>query len=67
MPGIFGGLAAIFAAQGVVPGLQIKGVLITFVIAWITGLASGTIVSLFGYRKDSYNDAVEFIVEEEHH
>ncbi|MBM2834749.1 MAG: Ammonium transporter, partial [Candidatus Brocadiaceae bacterium] len=34
---------------------------------WITGLAAGTVVSLFGYRKDSYNDAVEFIVEEEHH
>lgn len=67
MPGILGGLAAIFIAQNVVPGLQIKGVFITFIIAWITGLAAGTIVSLFGYRKQSYEDAVEFIVEGEHH
>lgn len=67
MPGILGGLAAIFIAQNAVPGLQIKGVFVTFIVAWITGLAAGTVVSLFGYRKDSYNDAVEFIVEEEHH
>lgn len=67
MPGILGGLAAIFIADGVIPGLQIKAVLITFIIAWITGLASGTVVSLFGYRKDAYEDSVEFIVEEEHH
>ncbi|NUO07921.1 MAG: ammonium transporter [Candidatus Brocadia sp.] len=67
MPGILGGLATIFIAENVVPGLQIKGVFVTFIIAWITGLAAGTIVSLFGYRKQSYEDAVEFIVEEEHH
>ncbi|MCC7211774.1 MAG: ammonium transporter [Candidatus Brocadia sp.] len=67
MPGMLGGLAAIFIAQNVVPGLQIKGVFVTFIIAWITGLAAGTIISLFGYRKQSYEDAVEFIVEEEHH
>jgi len=67
MPGILGGLAAIFIAENVVPGSQIKGVFVTFIVAWITGLAAGTVVSLFGYRKDSYNDAVEFIVEEEHH
>ncbi len=67
MPGMLGGLAAIFIAQNVVPGLQIKGVFVTFIIAWITGLAAGTIVSLFGYRKQSYEDNVEFIVEEEHH
>lgn len=67
MPGILGGLAAIFIAKDVVPGLQIKGVFVTFIIAWITGLAAGTIVSLFGYRKQSYEDAVEFIIEEEHH
>ncbi|HLE87142.1 MAG TPA: hypothetical protein VI727_05725, partial [Candidatus Brocadiaceae bacterium] len=67
MPGMLGGLAAIFIAENVVPGSQIKGVFVTFIVAWITGLAAGTVVSLFGYRKDSYNDAVEFIVEEEHH
>lgn len=63
MPGILGGLAAIFMAGSAVPGLQIKGVVITFVVAIITGLASGTVVSLFGHRKDSYNDEEEFVVE----
>lgn len=67
MPGIIGGLAAIFIAENVIPGLQVKAVLITFIIAWITGLAAGTVVSLFGYRRDAYEDSVEFIVEEEHH
>ncbi len=67
MPGILGGLATIYTAHNVIPGLQIKGVLITFIVAWITGLAAGTIISLFGYRKQSYEDAVEFIVEGEHH
>jgi ammonium transporter Rh len=41
-------------------------VVITFIVAWITGLAAGTVVSLFGYRKDSYEDSVEFITEEHH-
>jgi len=73
MPGILGGLAAIFMAKNAIPGLQIKAVIITFVVAVITGLASGTIVSLFGHRKDSYNDAEEFnevrevLLEEETH
>ncbi|MDR4508069.1 MAG: ammonium transporter [Candidatus Brocadiaceae bacterium] len=64
MPGILGGLAAIFIAKGAVPGLQIKAVFVTFVLAWITGLAAGTVISLFGHRKDSYNDAEEFVLEE---
>jgi ammonium transporter Rh len=67
MPGIFGGLVAIFIAESVIPGLQIKAVVITLIIAAITGLAAGTIVSLFGHRRQAYEDAVEFIVEEEHH
>lgn len=67
MPGILGGLAAIFIAESVIPGLQIKAVVITFIIAAITGLAAGTVVSLFGHRRQSYDDALEFIVEEEHH
>ena len=66
MPGMLGGLAAIFIAENVVPGLQVKAVVITFIVAWITGLASGTMISLFGYRKDSYEDSVEFITEEHH-
>ncbi len=66
MPGMLGGLAAIFIAENVVPGLQVKAVVITFIVAWVTGLASGTMISLFGYRKDAYEDSVEFITEEHH-
>jgi len=62
MPGILGGLAAIFMVGSAVPGLQIKGVVITLIVAAITGLATGTVVSMFGHRKDSYNDEEEFVV-----
>lgn len=64
MPGLLGGIAALFIVQGLSKGTQIKGILITILIALVAGLATGTILSLFGYRKDSYNDTEEFIVGE---
>ncbi|HLG31022.1 MAG TPA: hypothetical protein VI387_12500, partial [Candidatus Brocadiales bacterium] len=64
MPGLLGGLATLFVVQGLSKGIQIKGILITILIALVTGLATGTVLSLLGYRKDSYEDAEEFIVGE---
>ena len=64
MPGLLGGLATLFVVQGLSKGTQIKGILITILIALVTGLATGTVLSLLGYRKDSYEDAEEFIVGE---
>lgn len=64
MPGLLGGIAALFVVQGLSKGIQIRGILITILIALVTGLATGTVLSLLGHRKDSYNDAEEFIVGE---
>lgn len=64
MPGLFGGIMALFVINGINTGAQIKGIIIAIIIAFVTGLATGSILSLFGYRKDSYNDAEEFIVGE---
>ena len=64
MPGLFGGFMALFFVNGINAGSQIKGMIITIVFAAVTGLAVGSILSLLGHRKDSYNDAEEFIIEE---
>lgn len=64
MPGLLGGIMAIFVIKGIDVGSEIKGIIIAIIIAFVTGLATGSILSLFGYRKDSYNDAEEFIVGE---
>lgn len=65
MPGLLGGGIALLVVDGINKGSQIKGIIIAVVIALITGLATGSFLSLFGYRKDSYDDAEEFIVGEE--
>ena len=60
IPGIFGGLAAIFVVKGLDVSAQLKGILITIVIAIIAGLLSGKVISLFGKTKEIYNDVAEF-------
>ncbi|MCK5824802.1 MAG: hypothetical protein KAG96_05280 [Ichthyobacteriaceae bacterium] len=60
IPGIFGGLAAIVVVDGLDVGAQLKGILVTVVIAIVAGLFSGKIISLFGKTKEIYNDAFEF-------
>ncbi len=60
IPGIFGGLAAIFVVDGLNPVSQLKGILITVLIAVIAGLLSGKIISFFGTPGEIYNDEVEF-------
>jgi ammonium transporter Rh len=60
IPGIFGGLAAIVVVEGLDVGAQLKGIVITVILAIIGGLLSGKIISLFGKPKEIYNDATEF-------
>jgi ammonium transporter Rh len=60
IPGIFGGLAAIVVVDGIDAGAQLKGILVTVVLATVSGLLSGKIISLFGKTKEIYNDALEF-------
>ncbi len=60
IPGLFGGLAAIVVVDGLDVGAQLKGILVTVVLAVVSGLLSGKIISLFGKRSDIYEDAIEF-------
>ena len=60
IPGLFGGLAAIVVVEGIDVGAQLKGILITIIIAIVAGLMSGKIISLLGRTKQIYDDAAEF-------
>jgi ammonium transporter Rh len=60
LPGLFGGLAAIFVVPGLSAGAELTGIAITVVTAIGFGLVSGKVISLFGVRKEAYSDAEEF-------
>ncbi len=60
IPGIFGGLAAIVVVSGLDVGAQLKGIAVTVVLAILSGLFTGKIVSLFGKTEDIYDDGNEF-------
>ncbi len=66
LPGLFGGIMAIFVVNSISVGSQFTGILITIVVALVLGLATGKIISLFGRVSIAYSDAAEFLdVEEE--
>ncbi|NQU53013.1 MAG: ammonium transporter [Bacteroidetes bacterium] len=60
IPGIFGGLAAIVVVDGLDISAQLKGISVTVVLAVVSGLLSGKVISLFGIKHEIYNDAAEF-------
>lgn len=60
LPGLFGGLAAIVVVDGLDATAQIKGILVTVILAVVAGLLSGKLISLFGSNKEIYNDIAEF-------
>jgi ammonium transporter Rh len=62
MPGILGGIAAIFITGNV--GIQLFGIITTVLIAFICGKFSGVIINLFGKKEILYNDKDEFIIHE---
>ena len=63
LPGLFGGLAAMLAVDGISRGDQIKGVLVTVALAVLSGLVVGKAISLTGRRAEPYLDSEEFDVE----
>lgn len=63
LPGIFGGLIALFVVKGIDVKSQISGIFITIIVALISGLLAGKIISLFGGKKTPYNDEDELEVE----
>jgi hypothetical protein len=61
MPGLLGGLAAIFVVHGLNVTAQISGIVTTIIIAIATGLVTGKALSLLGSVAVPYDDAVEFL------
>jgi len=60
IPGIFGGIAAIFIASGIDVGSQLTGIGFTIIVAATTGFVAGKIIAVLGRRTEPYNDIEEF-------
>jgi ammonium transporter Rh len=63
LPGLFGGLVAMLAVGGINKMDQTKGILITVVLAVVTGLIVGKIIAFLGRRETPYIDSEELEVE----
>ena len=64
LPGLMGGLAAIFVVSGIDKAAQLKGIGIAVVVAIVCGAVAGWIVSLAGGRSMAYEDQEEFLAEQ---
>ena len=60
LPGLLGGVAALFVVSGINFGAQLTGILITVVLAASTGLISGKVIAALGRRSEPYLDDEEF-------
>jgi ammonium transporter Rh len=60
LPGLLGGIAALFVVSGINFGAQLSGILITIVIATGSGLVSGKVIAVLGRRSAPYLDDEEF-------
>ncbi|NOQ21144.1 MAG: hypothetical protein GQ565_00655 [Candidatus Aegiribacteria sp.] len=63
LPGLFGGLVAIVAVDGISKTSQMMGILITIVFSIVSGLLAGKILSFTGRRKVPYVDSEEFLID----
>jgi ammonium transporter Rh len=59
MPGLLGGLIAVFVIPGVASA-QLLGILVTVALAMITGLVSGYVIRITGEKETVYADEPEF-------
>lgn len=62
MPGILGGIVAVFITGKV--GTQLLGIIVTLCVAFIGGRITGVVLNLFGKKEIPYSDEDEFFVEE---
>lgn len=60
LPGLVGGIAALFVVNGINMTAQFSGILVTVILAAVSGLISGKIVAVSGHRTEPYTDAEEF-------
>ena len=63
LPGLFGGLVALFVVKGINIQAQLTGIVITVILALLSGLVTGKIVSFFGSRQVPYTDSEELETE----
>lgn len=61
MPGILGGLVAIFITGNV--GIQLSGIVVTVLVAFVCGKITGSIIGLLGKKQAVYSDKDEFFIE----
>ncbi|MFA4835894.1 MAG: ammonium transporter [Dehalococcoidia bacterium] len=61
LPGLMGGVAAIFVVDGISAGDQLAGIGLTIAIALASGYVVGLVISAFGRRVEPYEDAEEFL------
>lgn len=64
LPGLLGGVAALFVVVGINFGAQLAAILVTVIIAVCTGLVTGKVIAALGTRTVPYVDAEEFEGEE---
>jgi ammonium transporter Rh len=60
LPGLLGGIAALFVVSGINFGAQLCGILVTVVLATGSGLISGKVIAALGRRSAPYLDDEEF-------
>ena len=65
LPGLLGGLTALVVVSGIDFVAQLSAILVTVVIAAVTGLFSGKVLAVLGRRVMPYVDSEEFEGEEE--
>lgn len=60
LPGLFGGVAALFIVNGINFGAQLAGIMITVALAAGSGAISGKVIAALGRRSAPYLDDEEF-------
>jgi ammonium transporter Rh len=60
LPGLMGGLAAVFVVEGINKANQLKGIAITIIVALVAGYITGKVLSAFGRKAIAYADIDEF-------
>jgi ammonium transporter Rh len=59
MPGLLGGICAIFVVPGIA-GVQLTGIALTLVIAIVGGVIAGAVIKATGTTEEAYEDHPEF-------
>ena len=60
LPGLMGGIAAIFVVKDINAAAHLKSILVTIAVSLVTGYVVGVVLSLFGRRAEAYVDSEEF-------